>query len=522
MMTLPPARGAEIPAPPARSAELPLLMRAAEILLSAATDERDVLARATEVLGDQFGYDMRYILLYDAERDELHVGAATGEHSDLDVMALYRAKADRGLTGTCVRTRQIVNVGDVTKDPRYIAVVAECRSEICVPIIAQEAILGVLAIESARTDAFSMQDERLLAAFAGLVALALVHAREHAARRSDIAELQAVNEVARRAANLDLDATLETVVDAFRRVTTADSTAVYLWDETEEHLAIAAMTWDERYYPASYEREIRGRQLRLGEGMVGWCAEHRQPALIADMAGDARPKPLGGTQLDAKAAIVIPLVAEQRLLGVIRAVKMGPGSFTSDHYRFAQTLASQATLAISAAAAHAAVRRLSVTDELTGLYNARHFSTRLRDEVERSKRTSRPLALIIVDSDALKIVNDRFGHEEGNRLLVSIARTIQQHVRTSDVVARFGGDEFMILQPDADVDGAAAVAERIRVAIGAQIARAPTGEAVSGTVSIGVAAFPRSADSDDELFRKADSALYEAKHLGKDRVVIAS
>jgi len=237
--------------PPARSAELPLLMRAAEILLSAATDEREVLARATDVLGDQFGYDMRYILLYDAERDELHVGAASGEHSDNDALPLYRAKADHGLTGACVRAREIVNVGDVTKDPRYIAVVPECRSEICVPIVAQDVVLGVLAVESARTDAFSMQDERLLAAFAGLVALAMVHAREHAARRNDIAELQAVNEVARQAADLDLDATLETVVGSFRRATSADSAAVYLWDEVEQRLGVAAMTWDERYYPAT-------------------------------------------------------------------------------------------------------------------------------------------------------------------------------------------------------------------------------------------------------------------------------
>jgi len=511
--------------PPPRSAELPLLMRAAEILLSAATDEREVLARATEVLGDQFGYDMRYILLYDPERDELHVGAASGATSDSAALPLYRAKADRGLTGACVRSRTIVNVGDVAKDPRFIAVVNDHGSEICVPIVAQDAILGVLSVETSRNDAFSMQDERLLGAFAGLVALALVHAREHAARRNDIAELQAVNEVARQAANLDLDATLETVVASFRNVTTADSAAVYLWDETEQRLAVAAMTWDERYYPATYEQDMRARHLAFGEGMVGWAAEHREPALIADLSQDPRPRAVSGVELKAKAAIVIPLVADQRLLGVIRAVKMGPASFTSDHYRFARTLASQATLAISAASAHAAVRRLSVTDELTGLYNARHFATRLRDEVERAKRTSRPLALIIVDSDALKIVNDRFGHDEGNRLLVSIARTIQQHVRTSDVVARFGGDEFMVLQPDADANGAAAVAERIRVAIGAQIGRTPDGEAVNGTVSVGVAAFPRQGetpDSEDELFRRADRALYEAKRLGKDRVVIAS
>jgi len=504
-----------------RTNELSLLMRAADALLNAATDEASVLRLAVELLGEQFGYSMRYLLLYDADRNELYTGVAAGEGSLEPAVKNYRMSIDHGLTGACAKSRAVVNVGDVSSDPRYIAASQNCRAEICVPLIARGDLLGVLTVQSPKTDAFSLQDERMLTAFAGLVSLALMHAREHSARRRDIAELQAVNEVARTAARLDRDSTLQTIVEAFQRVTTADSTAVFLWDEQAERLAVATMVFDRRYYPAEYEATVRDTKVKLGEGIVGWTAEHREPALLADAASDPRVMSVPGIPLDHKAAIVVPLVADQRLLGVIRAVKMGANTFTNDHYRFAQTLANQASLAISAAAAHEAVRRLSVTDELTGTYNGRHFQARLHEEIARARRGDRPLALLVIDSDSLKDVNDRFGHDAGNRHLVAIAQAVQSHVRTSDVVARFGGDEFLVLQPDATPEAAAAVAERIRVAVAAALVTAADGSRVSGTVSIGVAGYPRSASDEDSLFRSADAALYDAKRHGKDRVFIA-
>jgi len=504
-----------------RANELSLLMRAADALLNAATDEASVLRHTVDLLGEQFGYSMRYVLLYDAERNELFTSVAAGEGSMDPAVKNYRMSIEHGLTGACAKTRAVVNVGDVSSDPRYVAASPNCRAEICVPLIARGDLLGVLTVQSPKTDAFSLQDERMLTAFAGLVSLALMHAREHSARRSDIAELQAVNEVARTAAQLDRDSTLQTIVEAFQRVTTADSTAVFLWDEPAERLAVATMVYDRRYYPTEYESTVRETKVKLGEGIVGWTAEHREPALLADAASDARVIAVPGMPLDHKSAIVVPLVADQRLLGVIRAVKMGANTFTADHYRFAQTLANQASLAISAAAAHEAVRRLSVTDELTGTYNGRHFRARLHEEIARAKRGDRPLALLVIDSDSLKDVNDRFGHDAGNRHLVAIAHAVQTHVRTSDVVARFGGDEFLVLQPDATPEAAAAVAERIRVAVAAATVTAADGSRVTGTVSIGVAGYPRSASDEDSLFRSADSALYDAKRHGKDRVFIA-
>src|SRR5260221_7899903 len=261
--------------------ELSLLMRAAETLLNAATDEQTVRAHVVDLLGEQFGYPIRYLLLYDRENDELYTVAAAGHGSDDPAVSAYRMSTARGLTGAAARSRAIVNVGDVRSDPRYIAVTDECRSEICVPLIARDDLLGVLTVQSAKTDAFSLQDERLLSAFAGLVSLALMHAREHTSRRQDIAELQAVNVVARQAAMLDRDSTLQTIVEQFQLVTTADSTAVFLWDEDAQQLAVATMVFDKKYYPSEYEANVKDTKVKLGEGIVGWTAGHREPALIS-------------------------------------------------------------------------------------------------------------------------------------------------------------------------------------------------------------------------------------------------
>lgn len=657
-------------------------MRATEALLLAAYDEAAVLATAVNMLGEHFGYGARYFLLYDKARDELAMAHAAGQGADRPEVMAFRTKVGVGLTGVAAQRRTVVNVGDVRKDPRYVSVIPECRSEICVPLVVRDELIGVLAVESAEVRAFSERDEEMLNAFSRVTALALIHARADQRRRKDIAELQAVNEVATSAASLDLDASLRAAVEGFQRVTTSDSTAIYLWNETESQLTLATLTFDPQYYPADYEQRLRERALVLGEGMVGWAAEQRRAAMIDDVAKDPRPQPVTGVPLESKAAIVIPLVVEDRLFGVIRAVKMGVGSYSVDQFRFAQTLASQVALLLAAAKAHreqskriielsalhevsrrlsdasrlgevlsyvldgaigltgadagliwrlaedstfflaashnlpaerikrfppdhpdsvsrriletgrpmrlpdvqplgkvrwpsevphlhamlgiplrsegqsygtlmllhktidhfrpeherllevlaaqaaAAIaraealeeaQRLAITDALTGLYNTRYFTSRLADEIARAQRYEKELALIIVDSDALKLVNDRLGHAAGNELLVSLARTIRQQVRATDLVARFGGDEFVILQPEADAGSARQTAERIRTAAYA----ASDAAGVERSVSVGLATFPKHAKDAESLFAAADDALYSAKRAGKDRVRVA-
>jgi len=160
---------------------------------------------------------------------------------------------------------------------------------------------------------------------------------------------------------------------------------------------------------------------------------------------------------------------------------------------------------------------LSETDDLTGLYNMRGFSITLDRAFGQAVRYARPMSIVMIDSDNLKMVNDSYGHEAGNELLRLISQSIKRELRTSDVVARYGGDEFVALLPDTNNVGAGEVAERIR----AGIAGTPLqmrGEDVPITVSVGVATYPDHGRSIDVVMQRADSAMYGAKKRGKNQV----
>ena len=499
-------------------ADLELLMHSAQELLLVATDEVQLLDVATELLGAQYGYGARYVVLHDDAKKELYLGGAAGAQALVEAEQTYRRPDGAGLSGYAWTQNEIVNVADVSADPRYMAVLPSCRSEICVPISAGDRVLGVLGVQSEQLGAFTEDDERLLSAYARLLAMALMHARIHRARQRDIAELQAVSDVARRAARLDLRATLDSVCESFRHVTTSDSVAVYLWDAKAKRLMNSALSYDGAIFPADYAQSVRETAVALGEGITGWAAEHREAALIDDVMADGRAQALRGVSLDNKSAIVVPLSVEDRLVGVVRALKVGTHAYTQDHFRFAQTLALQAALAIAAAEAHEEIRRLSVTDELTGVYNVRHVMQRLREEMELANRKSGAVSLFVVDGDMMKTVNDRYGHADGNRVLVEITEAMRSALRISDVLGRFGGDEFIVVLPGTNATEALVAAERLRKAVATHDFRNSWGERIKATVSVGVATYPEHATNAEDLFRAADRSLYNAKQDGRDRV----
>jgi diguanylate cyclase (GGDEF)-like protein len=197
-----------------------------------------------------------------------------------------------------------------------------------------------------------------------------------------------------------------------------------------------------------------------------------------------------------------------------------PQTFTTLMAKFSPfLLVAYVTSMLAADILHAKKRitLLSQTDDLTGLLNMRAFNLVLEKEIARVSRHTQPFTVIMIDVDGLKIVNDRHGHSTGNRLIKLIAQSIKDCIRTSDLLARYGGDEFVILMSHTGTEQARIAAERIRAAIH-NLSFDMKGTRISSTVSVGIASFPESVEEASEVLDKADLALYRSKQGGRDRV----
>jgi diguanylate cyclase (GGDEF)-like protein len=196
-------------------------------------------------------------------------------------------------------------------------------------------------------------------------------------------------------------------------------------------------------------------------------------------------------------------------------------SFEDEDRIAAVSLAGQAGIALENARLHRIVERQALVDALTGLANRRHLEQELAADLARAQRANGMVALVLADLDDFKAVNDRYGHLCGDLVLREFAALMQGVVRAGDTAGRWGGEEFALLLPDTDADGAERVAERLRLALERQVIVSLEGEPVRVTASLGVAAFPE-AGGGAQLVEAADEALYGAKRAGKNRVVVAT
>ena len=220
-----------------------------------------------------------------------------------------------------------------------------------------------------------------------------------------------------------------------------------------------------------------------------------------------------------KSLMCLPIKSRGNLLGVLEIVnKTTNEPFTKDDLDIMMRLVDQAAVAIERALLYQKMAEQSITDDLTKLFNTRYLDRTLEIEITRSKRYKTSLALIFMDLDHFKTVNDNYGHLIGSKLLVETGEILIKCLRTVDIVARYGGDEFVMVLPQTAPQSAIQIAERLRRAIERHVFLKKEGYSLRLTASFGVASYPESAGSKEELLRLADEAMYRVKHQTRNGV----
>jgi diguanylate cyclase (GGDEF)-like protein len=258
---------------------------------------------------------------------------------------------------------------------------------------------------------------------------------------------------------------------------------------------------------------ICGVEFEHGSGFSAWVAKQKRIVILPELHRGRR-----ADDLEVGSFACVPLLVQGELIGVLNLSHPKPQTFQEEQKRTLSLIASQIAAVIQRLLMFEEMAKLAITDELTGLFNRRYFLRRLDEEVERARRYEQPFSVLFVDVDHFKALNDSLGHGVGDKVLVELAQCLKRWARGSDIVARYGGDEFVVLLPMTDPEKASRVGERIRE----QVSTHPFPRRKRVTVSVGIAGYPESGSEAHPILMEADRALYRAKGEGRNRVVVAT
>lgn len=313
---------------------------------------------------------------------------------------------------------------------------------------------------------------------------------------------------------IDLEKLYTKITETLKKYLRMNEFAILVFDDRREELHVRAA---DGFADAD---AVMRTTFSKGEGITGLVAETGKKIYVKDTNKEERflhykcEKPS-----ETSSFLSIPLVYKGEILGVINFAKRGAGSLSYQDVRMMTLVAAQVAIAIANAKLYTRMRELSIKDELTDINNRRHFQQMLQMEWKRAVRFARNLSLIMIDVDHFKQYNDMFGHLQGDKVLKLIGGILKRNLREVDTVARFGGEEFVLLLPDTDKRGAMAVAEKVRILVESHHFVTDEYQATRPvTISAGIACHPEDVEEIDDLIDRADIALYRAKEHGRNRI----
>jgi diguanylate cyclase (GGDEF)-like protein len=486
--------------------KIALLYDASQAVLSTFNLD-EVLEQILCIVRDYFHVTNSAVLLLSPTTREFFVRTSIGRPKDESHISIAFGK---GLIGSAAQLKRPVYAPDVSQDKRYIGHFPDTKSEVSIPLMVRDEVVGVLDIQSEHLDAFDSETLDLLTLFSTQASIALENARLYTLEQHRTRQLEAINAIARQTtAVLNLDELLGKVCDLVLENFPVDHVVVLLLDE-DEHLNVRAHKGKlTAILPA-------GAALPVGTGMGMRALELGKTVVENEVAFVPQYQ---ASFVETRSETCVPLIFFGEKLGVLILESAKPHNFTKEDVAPLESVADICAGAIKNAHYFEQAQQLAYRDGLTGIYNRRFFEMQIASEIERASRYDGRLAIIMIDIDHFKRLNDEFGHLLGDEVLREVSGVFGQQLRKVDVVCRYGGEEFAILVPQTSGGNAMEVAEKLRRMV--ESYRFP-GVPVKVTISSGVAEFPTHGRTRDELVAAADAALYASKEKGRNRVSPAS
>lgn len=478
-----------------------ILYDASQAVLST-FDLDEVLRQILAIVRDYFNLENGSILLLDEMDDELYVRTFFGSQDDVSNV---RIPLNKGICGMAATQKRPIYIPDVSKEPNYVPGIRTTRSELAIPLKVQEMVVGVLDLQSDELDHFNTETIDLLTLFAAHASLGIQNAKLYSLVQRRAAQLEAINALAKQTTvELDIKDLLERFCNQLPKSFPVDSVAVFLRDE-EGALVLQA---NNQSLKSDFENDQLLERLKSCPMVRDACDS------VVSRAIECESPCIRGSH----AEVCLPLVSFGANIGVLVCGSRSHKRFSVNDVQALESVADILATALQNSIYVEKVRQLASRDGLTGMLNRRAFEERIVDEITRTERYGGSLAVLMIDIDHFKAVNDEFGHLLGDEVLKHAAAIFSHHLRKVDPIFRFGGEEFAIILPSTTLESAAGVAEKLRRQFHAH---AFSGIPRPVTISIGVAALPEHGSTRDALVRAADKALYQAKQEGRDRVATA-
>lgn len=306
---------------------------------------------------------------------------------------------------------------------------------------------------------------------------------------------------------------METIGDYFRPT----NWSLLLLDESTNELRFEVAV-------GKVSESIKDIRIKKGEGIAGWVALHGEPVLVSDVRKDPRFLRTVDkvSNFATESIIAVPMKIKDKVLGVIELInKEEFNPLSKRDLEVLTTVADYAAIALENSRNYQRIQELTITDDISGLYNSRYLHQIIKNEIDTYERYHSPFSIIFFDLDLFKQVNDTYGHLVGSQMLHKVAKVISKSIRKVDLAVRYGGDEFVIVLPQANKNQAHAAAKRLRHAINAEVYFAEEGFNIRITASFGVATYGDDATSKEELLRAVDEAMYRIKNTSRDGIALA-